>query len=93
MSRIHIYAPSATEAVIRSLDCPTCKRRRFALCLHYEWFGPDMTCLGCGERWNEDGRAERPFARGWRKESIRQAREAGKRYRAKFGKPVVWRDA
>ena len=39
------------------------------------WYGAYWTCLTCGERYHSDeGRMERPFARGWRAESVRNAK-------------------
>lgn len=49
----------------------------------YEWYGPEISCLSCGERFNEDGRKPRPFMRNWRPESIRRAREHYARWRGR----------
>lgn len=61
---VHIYAPPAANRMVDLCYCPTCERGRRMLVKCWEWHGPIVTCLGCGEVWNEDGRAERPFARG-----------------------------
>lgn len=37
------------------------------------WYGWTNYCTGCGDRWQDGERAERPFARGWRKEWIATA--------------------
>jgi hypothetical protein len=71
---VHIYAPAAESVELRRRHFPTCERRRFFVISFYEWYGPDGTCLWCGERFNDDGRAERPFARGWRAQSKADAR-------------------
>ena len=39
------------------------------------WYGWTLTCLGCGDRWLDGERLERPFMRGWRQEAIRRAAE------------------
>lgn len=54
--------------------CPTCDRPRRMLFKHYEWYGSDVTCAGCGDLWQDGERAERPFSPGWRTERIRYAR-------------------
>lgn len=37
------------------------------------WYGPTITCCGCGDSWSDGEMLERPFRRGWRKESIGRA--------------------
>lgn len=55
--------------------CETCQVRRRMLFVLEAWRGAYWTCLSCGERWHsEDGRMERPFARGWRKREIESAK-------------------
>lgn len=78
---VHVCAPSTSRALIERSHCPTCNRRRPFIVLCYDWYGPDATCLGCGERFNEDGRQERPFARGWREKSKADARRLFRRFR------------
>jgi hypothetical protein len=58
----------------RVMHCPTCDRRRRFACRFEAWYGVEVTCLGCGDRWCDGERAERPFMRGWRQESIARAR-------------------
>lgn len=70
---VHIYAPPPTERLVDLAYCPTCERSRRMLVHLYEWHGGSTTCLGYGEAWNEDGRAERPFARDWRQARVRRA--------------------
>ena len=61
--------------------CETCDTRRRMLYVLEAWRGAYFTCLTCGERWHsEDGRMERPFARGWRKQSVETARSFWKRH-------------
>ena len=62
----------------RILACPTCKqRRRMAGTDGGPYYGPTVTCLGCGDSWSCGERHERPFKRRWRKESIAAATRAG----------------
>jgi hypothetical protein len=58
---------------VEFLECPTCDAVTPMTCRYYEWYGPSMTCLGCGERWHDGEMEERPFARGWRKRRIQEA--------------------
>ena len=61
--------------------CGTCQTRRRMLYVLEAWRGGYWTCLTCGERWHtEDGRMERPFMRGWRKQSVEQAKDFWKRH-------------
>ena len=72
---IHVHAPAATEVKVLVRRCPTCAGRRRMLCEHYEWYGWNVTCLGCGEAWSDGERLERPFERGWRRRRIAAARK------------------
>lgn len=72
MTTIHVNAPSSSHT-LKKHECPTCNKNSFMLGHHAMWYGTDWTCLGCGERFNEDGIVERPFMRGWRKKSIESA--------------------
>ena len=76
----HICAPPPVDVAERHLDCPTCEATTLFVVASYEWYGAEFTCLSCGERFNEEGRCERPFSPGWRKRSIRQAWALRRRY-------------
>jgi len=53
--------------------CPTeGKRRRFYV-RYQHWYGSEWYCLGCGDRWQDGERGERPFMRGWREQAIARA--------------------
>jgi len=78
---VHVHAPRPDSVVLRRVHCPTCERRRFFVVSHTPWYGINETCLWCGERFDDEGRAERPFERGWRKRSIESARRHYRRYR------------
>jgi len=74
MTAVHIHAPPATSFCGVN-DCPTCKRPRRMLGQFVEWYGTTWTCAGCGDSWQDGYRGERPFAPGWRRQSIEFARE------------------
>ena len=78
-ARVHVHAPPPTRGDIRRMDCPTCERRTYSVGLFFEWYGWDVTCLACGEEWQDGERAERPFAPKWRERNKEAARVA---YRA-----------
>ncbi len=73
MSIVHIHAPPVKNFCALN-TCPTCERPRRMLGQFAEWYGTTWTCLGCGDRWMDGECGERPFARGWRQQSIRHAR-------------------
>lgn len=66
-----------TFPIRRILHCPTCKqRRRMAGHDGGPWYGPTLTCLGCGDTWTCGEMHDRPFQRGWRAKSIAAAKRA-----------------
>lgn len=79
---VHVYAPPPMVVRLERFDCPTCERSRFAVVAVYEWYGPDATCLRCGERFNEEGRAARPFLPRWREKSVEAAKAFYRRHRS-----------
>lgn len=80
MPEIHINCPRPTHRLRRVLKCPTCVRRRRMVMEIFEWYGTDVTCCGCGERWQDNEMCPRPFCPGWRKRNIEQARAKWLRY-------------
>lgn len=72
MTAIHIHAPRGYSWV-EYTRCPTCERRTLFLARMVPWYGQDETCTRCGDSWQDGEMMPRPFARGWRAESIRQA--------------------
>lgn len=61
----------------RILTCPTCKcRRRMAGRDGGPYYGPTLTCLGCGDSWTCGEMHERPFQRAWRTKAIASAKRA-----------------
>ena len=75
MSVLHINRPRVDRAEKRRLQCPTCKARRTFYCFLQAWYGWDLTCIGCGERWQDGERMPRPFEPRWRERSIQSARD------------------
>lgn len=71
---IHIHAPQPTHARKRRKRCPTCRVRRTFVCFAYAWYGWHVTCLGCGDAWQDGEMMPRPFAPRWREKSIASAR-------------------
>jgi len=60
----------------RILACPTCKQRRRMAGRDATWYGPTLTCLGCGDSWTCGEMHDRPFQRGWRAKSVTAAKRA-----------------
>ena len=57
----------------RIQQCPTENAPRRMVGGFAPWYGWTIYCLGCGDRWQDGERGERPFARGWRVRAIQQA--------------------
>jgi hypothetical protein len=73
MSTVILCAPE-TLWVRTVSHCPTCARRRRFVGMQQLWYDTVWTCLGCGDSWSGDERRPRPFRRGWRRESVADAR-------------------
>lgn len=58
----------------RIIHCPICKAKRRMAVRDAAWYGPTVTCCGCGDSWTNGELHERPFKRGWRTEAIAKAR-------------------
>jgi hypothetical protein len=72
---IHVHAPKPSKTEVVKFHCSNCDCAREGLAEYTEWYGYELTCLNCGDVYDEDGRRERPFERGWRKKSVDAARE------------------
>lgn len=73
--RVHICAPPLLELrVIRATCWGRCQRRRYLLVESYEWYGPTVTCLRCGDQWSDGEMLPRPFAPRWREKSVERAK-------------------
>ena len=60
----------------RVFDCPVCKHRRRFVVVEPEspYCSSTMTCLACGDSWQDGELLERPFQRGWREKAKAKAR-------------------
>lgn len=83
MSYVHIHAPPSLTRQIKRLDCPTCDVPRPMIIYTYEWYGASITCLGCGERWQDGEMMQRPFMPRWRDKSVTEAKAQWRRETAK----------
>lgn len=54
--------------------CPTCERRRKMLVRSAVWYGDDLTCLTCGDAWQDGEMMPRPFRPRWRQDRVQSAR-------------------
>lgn len=70
-----VICRAPTFPIRRILNCPTCKQRRRFAGRDTAWYGPTVTCCGCGDSWSDGERHVRPFRRGWRAEAIAAAKE------------------
>jgi len=75
MSLVHINWARYSKTWCAVNQCPTCKRPRRMLGRSQEWYGTTWTCAGCGDKWQDGERLERPFSPGWRRKSIERARK------------------
>lgn len=73
MSILHINVARPVEEACNVDYCPTCERPRRMFIAHYEWYGATVTCAGCGERWNDGCREERPLLPRWRENNRKNA--------------------
>jgi hypothetical protein len=62
-----------TKAAV--MPCPNCGSDQEFWCEYHMWYGWYKTCLGCGERWGDGERLERPFMPKWRQKSIEEAKK------------------
>lgn len=46
----------------------------------YEWYGASVSCLNCGDVWNDGERQPRPFYRGWREQNIAEMKKRLTKY-------------
>lgn len=70
----------------RILYCPVEKRKRRMVARWAMWYGIDLTCTGCGDRWQDGEMAPRPWRRAWRREAITSAKA---QYATAYSKPVA----
>ena len=48
-----ICCPAPISTRVRIIWCPFCARRRKMLVDSFEWYGPRVVCLACGQTWND----------------------------------------
>jgi hypothetical protein len=56
--------------------CATCGRVRPMAGTYGHWYGASLTCLGCGDHYEDEcwpQRSPRPFCRGWQTDAINEA--------------------
>lgn len=58
--------------------CPSCTFYATHVGFFQEWYGWSVTCLNCGEEWQDGEWGERPFVQGWRSKNIEAARKRWK---------------
>ena len=75
MTAIHINWTNYSDVRRKRRRCPVCKARRYFVLAFQDWYGWGATCLGCGDRWQDGERAERPFEPKWRQTSIASAKQ------------------
>jgi hypothetical protein len=73
MDGVHVQFSKVHFWDVRKTYCPTCKKNRYFWGWFQEWYGWEITCLKCGDVWQDGERTERPFLRGWRKASVKSA--------------------
>jgi len=54
--------------------CPTCECCTEFVVTCEVWYASMWLCCRCGDGWGEEGLMPRPFARGWRKDAVREHR-------------------
>lgn len=85
MSSLHVSWTRFSEVERRILPCPTCERRRAMCCAFQEWYGWTVTCLTCGDKWQDGEMLPRPFKPRWRNENVEAARKLLLRVTARPG--------
>lgn len=72
---IHVCFAHYSEEKVEKINCPNCKSDQDFLCQFEEWYGWTITCLNCGDRWQDGELCLRPFQRNWREERKINARD------------------
>jgi len=77
----HVNWTRYSKVQCKLLHCPNCSKkdygnpRRRCLCEFQEWYGWNVTCISCGEQWQDGEMLPRPFAPHWRKDNIENAKK------------------
>lgn len=81
----HLKRTDFTDGRVRRLKCPTCEKRTKFFGRFEAWYGWLITCLSCGDQWQDGEMLPRPFERGWRTKSVKRAKRALREWIAKGG--------
>lgn len=81
--------PTISRMNIGTHRCPTCKKSRRFLMVHEEWYGWTLTCLTCGDSWQDGELRERPFKRGWRLDAVLEAKRRWKAWQYEQRKTII----
>ena len=76
--RIHVCTPQGYRFA-HAGTCLDCGKRTRFIGVHYEWYGPDKTCLRCGRSWSDGEWMPLDFVRQSRQRSIEAAKTAFRR--------------
>jgi hypothetical protein len=83
MKGLHICYSRMDETKKWRRRCPSCTFRTTMFGWFQEWYGWHITCLHCGEQWQDGCQVERPFMSGWRKRNIAEARRLWSIYKTR----------
>ena len=75
---IHVCVPSG-ERFVHTGICPDCGQWTRFLGHHYEWLGPEQTCLKCGRHWSDGEWMPLDFVPKSREKSIEAAKASWRR--------------
>ena len=70
---LHVSWSRKDREEVRVRYCPTEDDDREMYGWFQDWYGWRITCLGCGEQWQDGEMGERPFRPRWRKDNIAKA--------------------
>ncbi|GEL19304.1 hypothetical protein [Pseudonocardia asaccharolytica] len=75
MPAVFVCGPDNRNLRKRYWRCPSCERITETVVRHGGWWGVDILCCRCGDRWTDGQLRPRPFQRGWRDERRRRHRQ------------------
>jgi hypothetical protein len=78
---VHLNIPRCEKVEGIRRRCTTCEKRTRQVARFYGYYGWNVVCCRCGERYSEEGRYPRPFERGWRQRNIEEAERIWKALR------------
>ena len=71
--KVYVCAPDPDAFELKKIGCGNCNKRSWFVCVHYEWYGWNVTCLRCGDTWEDGEMLPRPWMPQWREKSIANA--------------------